>query len=196
MATKKPKIEHEVEVTGLGVDEALTLLQKALASKRGGAAIADRGHVKFTGEFERKGILFYDIAGNVGKDYEGDRFDGVELNTVINMLIAVVPGFTDNHIRKAIAIAVEMKRAANENRDIADIVWVDNEAVSHELKAEEIAEVTERTKARVEAAKEMVAPLSKIIKQKVPCDGKVDIHRVIIDVRPYEAVKIPLADAA
>lgn len=165
-----------------GDREVLVLLAKALTSKRGGATPSDRKHLTIVGDFCHKGTLEYDLTGKVGKDYEKDTYYGVGLDNMLNVLMAVIPGFVEDYMRKACHIALELRKAELEEREVQDSHWVDEKGTHHPLTAQEILDVKAKVEKRIEQAKETVAPFAKVIKTTRPAAGRVDLKDVTLKV--------------
>lgn len=172
-----------VSVSGSGV--LLALLAKALTSKSGGVEIGARANITETGDFAHEGRLNYRLVGKVGEDFSGDRFYGVELNTVIDLLIGAL-GCTENALRRILSIAVELRRAELEDRKVGEVAYTLEDGTPAIVTVEQIAglqaSVTER-KARLASE---VARFSQLIKTSVPIKGQVTFSHVGMEVEGAE----------
>jgi hypothetical protein len=160
-------------------DKALLLfLQKALGSKA--AANPIKGLEAQPGPFDVQGTFSVRLSGSVGESYDQDKYYGVEIDELFNILIASLPGFMENTMRKACAIAVEIKRASIEGRSVRDSQWTAEDGEIHFLFAEEIIKASTRIEEMKERAKQAIAPFSEAIKVTRPAAGPVNVEIIEI----------------
>jgi hypothetical protein len=142
------------DITVTGNKEDFALLAKALTATRDGKSLSDRDNIKRTGKFIRRGTLSYELHAEVKEDYEQQKFWGVGLDDLVNMLLAAVPGVVEDHMRDAAAILVEQKRAEMENRPMRDIHVVGSDGENYVIAVSLAEKMIERAnKLKSKAAK-------------------------------------------
>jgi hypothetical protein len=157
----------------------LIFLQKALSSASKSNPIKDL--VARPGKFDVTTQIEVRLSGEVGQDYEKETLYGVELNTFFNVLMASLPGFVENNMRKALSIALELKQAEVEERPVRNSQWTDEDGEIHFLFAEEVELARDRVEAMKDRAAAAIAPFSKCIKTVRPASGRVDVE--IVEIR-------------
>lgn len=170
-------------------EQLLVLLNKALDAKKSGKTLSDlirEAYPLEVGEQDVHGIVEFSLHAKIGEDYETDRYKGVALDEVLTWVMATVPGFMEDKLRRSAAIVIELKRAENENRDVQQIVWIDDAGQQHDITVQEIKNEQERVTAWKEKAQKTLAPFAKIIKTRVPAKGRVSVSNVQIQVNEIQ----------
>jgi hypothetical protein len=169
----------------VGDQHLLVYLGKVLTAKTGDKTLADRIRESSplpVGEHEVEGVIEFSLHATVGEDYETDRYKGVALDEVLTWIMATVPGFMEDKLRRAAAIVIELKRAEDEKRKPRAITWTDEGGTEHRITAKEIAAEQEKVEAWKTRAQNTLAPFAKVIKQRVPAKGRLSVSQVRVQV--------------
>jgi hypothetical protein len=161
--------------------QTLAILSKALTSKVAGQAVADRERIELEGPFDLRGVIRYELTGDVGAEYQQSKYYGVKLDEFFDLLVGALPGFVEDHMRKALAAAVELQRADLEGRPRTATTWIDSKGKQHPLSLLEVKRISARATARKAAAKALIAPFSKMIKTHRPARGPITFSHIGIE---------------
>lgn len=187
--------------TIVGDQHLLVYLGKILSAKQNGKTLSDRIRDESplpVGDHDVQGVIEFSLHAKVGEDYETDRFKGVALDEVLTWIMATVPGFMEDRLRRAASIVVELKRAEMEGRKVKATTWTDDDGKVHKILVREIQAEQAKVQAWKERAQETLAPFSKIIKQTVPAKGRLSVSKVQVKVTKggKKKMTIPVARVA
>ena len=171
-----------------GNTQDLALIAKALTAKRDGISMADRGNITQTGKFRRAGTLHYVVTGEIAEDYDQEKFFGVKLDDLLNMLIAAVPGIVENHMRRACAILTEIHRARVEERRLRPAEYYDPDTGLVTVEVSDIKAATERVEKLRDKAAEITKEFAKSIKVTRTQAGAVTIKEAKFQVEKITRV--------
>ena len=164
----------------VGNKSVLWALGKALTSSA--SAVKDKPKDHPPGNFTYKGIVRFEIEGFTKADYMADRYFGVEIDDMFNILMATIPGIVEDNMRRACHVAAEIKRAEMENRAVQDITWTNENGEAVLISADEVIKIMERVEGMPQRAEDTLAPFAKCIKQKRPAAGQIKINMAGIDL--------------
>jgi len=177
-----------------GDRQLLVYLTKVLTAKTAGKTLGDRIREEEplpVGKHDVSGTIQFSLTANVSEDCETDRFKGVGLDEVLTWIMATVPGFMEDKLRKAAAIVIEIKRAEMEGRKIKATTWTDENGKVHKILVREIKAEQARVQAWKERAQETMAPFAKVIKETVTAKGRVSVSNVDVKVTTDEGQQKP-----
>lgn len=173
------------QTTITGDEQLLVYLGKILSAKSKGKTLGDRirdEHPIPAGEHDVQGVIEFSLHATVGDDYKVDRFKGVGLDEVLTWIMATIPGFMEDKLRKAAAIVIELKRADMEGRKPKATAWTDENGKVHKITVKEIKAEQEKVEAWKERAQKTLAPFAKVIKERVDAKGRLSVSDAQVKV--------------
>ena len=170
------------EIVARGKTEDLALIAKALTATRNKRSLGDRNLIGHVGKFRRSGVLHYTVTGEIEPDYNQDKFYGVGLNDMLNMLLAAIPGVVEDNMRPACAVLLEVQRADLAGRQLQRVVWTDSDDAAHTITIPEIKAALTRVENLKEKAGRVTAEFAKQIKTTRRQRGAVQIESAEFEV--------------